>query len=102
MWQEGLTFRELTSSRGSGFVLRVLRDDVQPPQIVTATRQPGHRNVTIEALRANHDLDPNHFYSTGPAESVTVDLIASRLQALSPQNELATVALEHLLTPTEI
>jgi hypothetical protein len=98
--REGITCRKLENPNGSGFVVRLLRDDVVPPQITTIVKQPGQGEVSILTVRTSaHPHTHRPLYGSTPVESEGRGTIITTLVSHVDRHPLARVAIEHLSPP---
>ena len=80
--REGMTFRELSSLEGFGFVARILRDEIEPPLITTVVKQPGHDRVIVETVETSASpYWPHRLHGSRPVEPEGFDTIVDTLES---------------------
>jgi len=97
--REGVTYQELQGQKGTGFVMRILNEEVRPPQITTVVKQPGQEHLTVMTIETEVDcLNPLRLYRGIPIQPESTDAIVNMLKERTEHNPLAQVALQHLAT----
>ena len=104
--REGLSFRKLEVGGESGFLLRVVDKDLEPPKVTTIAQQPGQDTVTTQSLLFVRSGAQRHWSSSWrydppvPTEPESQYRIVEILEAIG--TPLAETALQHLVTaPSE-
>ena len=104
LWTNGVNCKELRTSTPSGFVAKVVMNEIEPPQLVTIARQPGGNHATVISSRdaSRFAGSASGFYryryqAYGQDHPFDISKVTERLTELAPVNPVADKVLSFLI-----